>query len=67
MGAVLLRCKIAFRTFLWNNDIGSICCFLRANEFSPDLIIGHVNVLKICNLTSGLRLHLYAKAGPSKL
>ena len=67
MGALLLRCNMDLRTFLWNNEIGFICCALNAKELSPDLMMGHVNVLKICMFTCGLSIHLYAKAGPSKL
>ena len=47
VGAVKLSFKIDFRVFLWNIERGSKLDDLKANEESPDLATGQVNVLKI--------------------
>ena len=44
-GAVRLSFNIDFKVFLWNNESGSNCADLRANEESPDLAMGQVKVL----------------------
>ena len=40
VGAVRLSFKIDFKVFLWNNDSGSNCADIRANEESPDFWTG---------------------------
>ena len=60
VGADLPRVRKDLRAFLWKIERGVICWVLRANEYSPDLRMGQVNVRNRCILTTGLSMHLYA-------
>ena len=44
VGAVILSFSMDFRVFLWKIESGSKWEDLRANEESPELVIGQVNV-----------------------
>ena len=67
VGAVELSLRKDFKVFLWKTARGSICEDLRANDESPDNIIGDMQVLYMCNLRTGLRKHLKAKPMPKRL
>ena len=54
--AVTLNLRIDFNVFLWKSASGSTWLDLRAKKDRPDLVLEHLNVLKIWSFTTGLSI-----------